>query len=96
MSNHIPNEIASHLQQLLDIDISASVCTDLNEALEVAEYLESQEFSFKLKDMAPKNLHTDSWRAVFIHNGKEYNAEDSQAALAICLAATAALEGLLS
>ena len=93
MPNPVVEEIDERLGQLLDGELPILPSTDVNEALRVADCMESRGFSFQLKDMAPKSLYDCLWRATFTHGDKEFSAEDSESAVAICIAAAAALTG---
>lgn len=93
MSNHALKEIDKQLGRIPDLELSVPPSSDVNEALRVVDYFESKGFSFRLKDMVPKSLSESRWRATFTHAETEFVAEDSQPAVAICIAAAAVLTG---
>ncbi|MCJ2165486.1 MULTISPECIES: hypothetical protein [unclassified Pseudodesulfovibrio] len=93
MSNHTMEEIEELFGRLLDVDLPVPPSADVNAALRLVDCMESKGFSFKLTDLAPKSLYDCRWRATLTHGKREFSAEDTQPAVAICIAAAAALTG---
>ncbi len=93
MQEYSMDELDKRLGQLLDSELPASPTSDVNAALLVADLLESNGYTFQLKDMCPKSLCDNLWRAVFTYKDEEFVADNSESAFAICAAAVAALEG---
>ena len=91
MPNHSSPELDASLREFLELPAEARPAQDLNQALRLAELLESGGYAFSLKDLCPKSMDS-LWRASFRIDGKEFAAEDAQSALAICAAAVTALE----
>ncbi len=85
------NDIDDQLCRLLELDPTIRPSCTVNDALRVAECLEARGYSFTLKDMARASLYDTLWQATFGRDGVEFTAENEQAPLAICTAATDAL-----
>lgn len=92
MPERIIEELEKKLEDLLGSELPAHPAQNINAALQVAELLESRGFSFQLKDLCPSSMNETKWCATFIKNGTEFAAEDAQTAVAVCSAATAALD----
>lgn len=68
-------------------------CAEIHSALEVAEYLQEKGFGFKLKDMCPKDMEKNMWKAEFVCPDEVKVSEvDEDAARAVCLAAVRAFQ----
>ncbi|WP_141721108.1 hypothetical protein [Desulfoplanes formicivorans] len=66
--------------------------TNISLALTVAEKLQTLGYTFKLKDLCPKDIEHDNWAAIFTdEQGTLVRQEHENAATAICRAAFAIL-----
>ena len=93
MPKYTMEELDKRLGDFLDFDHPVQPSGDVNTALRVADFLETNGYGFQLKDMCQKSLCDNLWSATFTHGNTEFTAEDSQSSVAICAAAVAALEG---
>ncbi|MFP4168769.1 MAG: BC1872 family protein [Desulfonatronovibrionaceae bacterium] len=79
----------SELFQLPEKNYSQEIQT----ALELAEHLQKKGYGFRLKDMCPKDIESNLWRAEFICPDEVTVSEDNEsAARAVCLAAVRAFQ----
>ena len=92
MTPYSIEEIDKRIEQFLDCELPARPTADISVALKVADFMESKGYDFQLRDMCPKSLHETMWKATFTTSGTEFAAEATQSAVAICTAATAALD----
>ncbi len=83
--------LETQLKTLFKEEIPDKAVYDIHAAMEVAEILEAKGFSFKLKDLYPKSMTETGWQAVFSKDGVSFSAEDSQASVAVCMAAVGAV-----
>ena len=84
------------LAERVDGVIPAHPTQDIHAALDVAQWLESQGFDFSLRDMCAKSMYDCMWRASFSKGGMKFEAENSESAIAVCVAALDALKGGIS
>ena len=91
MSESLIDNLENQLRELIGAECSIHPAQDVNTALQVADQLKSEGFSFSLKDMCPRSLSETQWRAVFFKDDNEFMSEDAQSAVAICAAAVKAL-----
>lgn len=81
------------LGRLLDHGLPAQATRHINDALLLANMIEAKGFVFRLLDARPKDPVSSLWKAVFTKDDCVFQQEDPDAALAICRAALAALQG---
>ena len=87
------NDIESRIAELMGEKEVRPYCADINMALEVVRKMEQRGFDFKLKDLRPKKIYENMWRAMLrTSSGDEFTAQDENPALAICLAALKAAD----
>ncbi|MDY7001655.1 MAG: hypothetical protein SVS15_07735 [Thermodesulfobacteriota bacterium] len=80
------NNIDSRIAKLMGEKEARAYSIDINAALGVAQKMEERGFDFKLKDLRPKKINGNLWRAVLkTPSGAEFAAQDENPALAICL-----------
>ena len=91
MSESIPEKLEKELKHLLGESVPARAAYDIHAAIELAELLEPKGFTFKLKDLCSRSMTDTYWRATFYKDGEEFSTDDSEAAVALCTAAIAAL-----
>ncbi len=91
MSEH--EALHQALGRFLGDSLPADATRDVNAALLLAEALEKRGFGFRLFDARPRDPATTLWRAAFSGEGRRFEREDPDAALAVCRAALAALQG---
>ena len=94
MSESTVEILEEKLTQLLGESVPDQAVYNINAAMELAGILETKGFTFQLKDMCPKSLIDTNWRATFLKDGRKFSAENSQSALAVCMAAVEALRSL--
>lgn len=93
MSEQDIEALEHRLGELLDGDVPARPAMNINGALQLAERIQTMGFSFELKDLCARSLYDSAWRAIFAKNHARFEAQDEQAAVAVCVAALHALEG---
>lgn len=81
------------LEELLCAPLPGDPTRHVNDALDLAGQLEARGYGFRLRDARPKDPHASLWKAVFSKDGRAFESEDAEAALAVCRAALAALSG---
>jgi len=91
MSEH--DSLQQALGQLLDGGLPAQATRHINDALLLANRIEAKGFGFRLSDARPKDPVSSLWKAAFSKDGRVFQQEDPDAALAVCRAALAALQG---
>ncbi len=92
MSEYTMEELDTALAQVLGAPLPGKPSANVNDALQVADLLESKGFTFRLKDLRPKSISENLWGAAFTMGEKVFTAENSQSSVAICRAALAALQ----
>ncbi len=81
------------LRDILGDALPVEATVHINAALQLAGQLEAQGFAFRLLDARPRDPHSSLWRAIFTRQGRVFQEEDQEPALAVCRAALAALQG---
>ncbi|NDY58238.1 hypothetical protein G3N56_16010 [Desulfovibrio sulfodismutans] len=79
------------LEELLGAPLPGDPTGHVNDALDLAGRLEARGYGFRLRDARPKDPLANLWKAVFTKDGRAFENEDAEAALAVCRAALAAL-----
>ncbi len=91
MSGH--EAVDQALRDILGDALPAGAASHINDALQLAGQLEVQGFAFRLLDARPRDPHSSLWKASFSCQGRIFQVEDQDPALAVCRAALAALQG---
>ena len=91
MSESAIERLEKQLKQLLGESVPEQAVYNINAAMELAGILETQGFTFQLKDMCPKSLTETHWRATFLKEDAVFSAEAPQSSVAVCMAAADAL-----
>ena len=86
------NALKRSLEHCLGAPLPGDPARHVNDALELAARLEAQGFSFRLRDARPKDPVASLWKAAFTRDGRAFEDEQADAALAVCRAALAALQ----
>jgi hypothetical protein len=86
------NTLKRALEHCLGAPLPGDPTRHVNDALELAARLEAQGYSFRLRDARPKDPVASLWKAAFARDGRAFEDEQADAALAVCRAALAALQ----
>lgn len=90
MSEH--DVLHQALRDILGDALPAEATGHINAALQLAGQLEARGFAFRLLDARPRDPHSSVWKAIFSSQGRIFQVEDQDPALAVCRAALAALQ----
>jgi hypothetical protein len=80
------------LERCLGAPLPGDPARHVNDALELAARLEARGYSFRLRDARPKDPVASLWKAAFARDGRTFEDDHADAALAVCRAALAALQ----
>ncbi|SKA72178.1 hypothetical protein SAMN02745704_00309 [Paucidesulfovibrio gracilis DSM 16080] len=85
-------ELHAALFAVLGQELPDQATRHVNEALRLAGILEQRGFEFRLLDARPKDPHSTLWKAMFSKESDLFHSENTDAALAIGIAALEALQ----
>ncbi|NCC25435.1 MAG: hypothetical protein EOM25_09630 [Deltaproteobacteria bacterium] len=88
-------ELSAKVAEIAGLDRDGAYSEDVGRALFAGAAFETLGYTFKLKDMKPRELTVSEWKAVVTNPaGDVITVEDEEAALALCLALVKAFEAM--
>ena len=88
MAHETIPQLNTFMATFMNEEADVPFATNISSALSVAEKLQTLGYTFKLKDLCPKDIDHDKWAAIFTdEQGACIREEHENAATAICRAA---------